>query len=98
MKDNKQELKEIRGVLIQALAAYNVRKEMCLPILLMIGQNEQAMLLLMAYMRDNDPLEHQIIQRAMVLEDYTHTNGDGSGRGSGGRTHFLSIRDISTYR
>lgn len=59
--------KEIRGLLIQFLATYSVRKDMCLPILLMVGQSQEKMLDLMVFMRDNDPTEHQIIQKAIVL-------------------------------
>ena len=69
MESKKHTTKEIRELLIQFLATYSVRKEMCLPILLMIGKSEQKMLDLMVYMRDHNPTEHQIIQRAMDLSE-----------------------------
>lgn len=62
-------LQETRGLLIEFLAAHSVRREMCLPILLMVGQNEDSMLKMMVFMRDNNPTEHEIIQMAEDLSE-----------------------------
>lgn len=61
--------KEVRRILIQFLATYSVRKDMCLPILLMVGKSVDSMLELMVYMRDENPSEHQIIQKAIALSE-----------------------------
>jgi len=68
MTPNQDSTKEIRLLLIEYLAAYSVRKDMCLPILLMIGESEKAMLHLMLYMRDKNPSEHEIIQMVFRLQ------------------------------
>lgn len=51
------------------LDVFSVREEMYLPILLMLGKNIGAMLELMVYIRDNNPTEHEIIQRAVMIHD-----------------------------
>ena len=55
--------------MIEFLLAYSVREEMCLPILLMLGKHRGAMLELMVYIRDNNPTEHEIVQRAVLIHD-----------------------------
>lgn len=62
------DLKEVRTALIRFLAGFSVRKDMCLPILLMVGKSEKAMLLLMKYMLEKKPTEDEIIQKALDLE------------------------------
>lgn len=57
--------KKIRGLLIRCLSICSVRKEMCIPILLMVGENREYMLKLMFWMRDNNPTEHQIFQKIL---------------------------------
>lgn len=59
---------DIRDLLIDYLLSFSVRKEMCLPILLMIGESREKMLQLMVYMRDNNPTEHEIIQKTLELD------------------------------
>ena len=60
--------KDIRELLIGFLLRQEVRQEMCLPVLLMIGENEKKMLQLMVYIRDNNPNEHEIIQKTLELD------------------------------
>ncbi len=60
---------DIRDLLIDYLLKYSVRKEMCLPVLLMIGESRRAMLDLMVFIKDNNPTEHEIIQKTMELEE-----------------------------
>ena len=59
---------EVRTALIRSLAAYSVRKDMCLPILLLVGKSEKAMLLLMKFMLEKKPTEDEIILKALELE------------------------------
>ena len=63
------EKKEIRSLLMRYLDIYSVREDMFLPILLMLGKHRGAMLELMVYIRDNNPTEHEIVQRAVLIHD-----------------------------
>jgi hypothetical protein len=62
------DLEEVRIALIRSLAGYSVRKEMCLPVLLLVGKSEKAMLLLMKFMQEKKPTEDEIILKALELE------------------------------
>ena len=61
-------IEDIRDLLIEYLLKYQVRKDMILPILLMLGESRKEMLQLMVFMRDNNPTEHEIIQMAIQLD------------------------------
>ncbi len=65
----KYSTQDIRYLLIDYLLNNSVRKEMCLPILLMLGESREKMLQLMVYMRDNEVTEHEIIQKAIQLDE-----------------------------
>lgn len=56
------------------LLMFAFSKEMCLPILLMIGKSRLSMLELMVFIKDNNPTEHEIVLKAIELEGHT-SNG-----------------------
>ena len=60
---------DIRDLLIDYLLKYSVRKDMIVPVLLMLGEKRKEMLQLMVFIRDNNPTEHEIIQEAIRLDD-----------------------------
>lgn len=73
-------LDEVRDALIGEMADCGVRKEMCLPVLLMLGKYEKSMLVLAVYCRDVRPDEHHVIQAALYLDRNPPRISDNSER------------------
>ena len=63
---------QLENLLIELLAASSVRKEMCLPILLLMEQSSMRISKLIMYIAENRPTEHLIIQRALQLDGEKH--------------------------
>lgn len=63
------ERQRMRVLLVRLLKKYSVREDMYLPILLMLGNHIGAMLELMIHIMDNNPTEHEIVQRAVLIQD-----------------------------
>ena len=63
---------QLENLLIELLAASSVRKEMCLPILLLMEQSSVRISKLIMYIAENRPTEHLIIQRALQLDGENH--------------------------
>ena len=59
---------EMQSLLIKLLAQHSVREEMCLPILLMVGKNEEKIMDLMEYIISENPTESQIVDMALALD------------------------------
>ncbi len=61
-------LKEMQRILIRSLNRFSVRQEMMLPILLLIGKSKEAIIAMMYFLRDENPTEDEIIDKALQLE------------------------------
>lgn len=69
---NNKSVDQLENLLIELLAASSVRKEMCLPILLLMEQSSVRISKLIMYIAENRPTEHLIIQRALQLDGENH--------------------------
>ena len=60
---------KIQEHLIKGLHLYNVPKDQAIGIMLFLKDNENGMMELMDYMRDEHPTSHQIIKKSIEISE-----------------------------